>query len=85
MPSQMVGTPAVQVTFSSASRASRLGGSRHGPGKTCLQPTIVQLKGRPQALTWNMGTTGMTTSAWERPIESGSAEIKECRTSARWL
>ena len=81
----MVGTPAVQVTFSPERSASRPGPSRFGPGKTCLAPTIVQVNGNPQALTWNIGTTGMITSLAEKPIESGSAEIREWSTMARWL
>ena len=85
MASQTVGTPAVSVTCSSARRFRTLTGSRCGPGKTCFAPTIVAVNGSPQALTWNIGTTGSTTSDFESPNESGTAEINECTTSARWL
>ena len=84
MPSQMVGTPAVKVTFSEATRPSSEAGSRCGPGKTCLVPVITAVKGSPQALTWNMGTTGIITSDWLSPSESGSAEASEWSTTARW-
>src|SRR3990170_4342340 len=67
MPSQIVGTPAATVTCSVSNASRRLTASRCGPGNTCLAPTIVQLKGKHQALAWNIGTTGSTTSAVVRP------------------
>ena len=81
--SQMVGTPAVLVTPSPAIRSSKLTASRCGPGKTCLAPIMVQVKGRPQAFTWNMGTTGSTTSEKDAPSASGRALTREWSTSAR--
>ncbi len=57
-----VGTPAVSVTCSAASRSSKLTGSRRGPGSTNAAPVKAAVYGRPQALTWNMGTTGRITS-----------------------
>jgi len=41
IPSQIVGTPAVQVTPSWTKSSSRLSGSRYGPGKTSFEPTIA--------------------------------------------
>jgi hypothetical protein len=41
IPSQMVGTPAVQLTFSWTKSSSRLSGSRNGPGKTSFVPSIA--------------------------------------------
>ena len=57
IPIQIVGTPAVEVTFSSWNASSRLSPSRNGPGKTCFAPTNVHVNGKPQAFAWNMGTT----------------------------
>ena len=45
-----------------------------GPGNTSFAPTIAQPYGSAQALTWNIGTTGSTTSAPASPIASGSAD-----------
>ena len=83
-PSQMVGTPAVRVTPSPANRSSRLSGSRWGPGKTWLAPTKVAAKGNPQALAWNMGTTGVTVSWQDSPTPSGRALARACSTVERW-
>ncbi len=41
IPSQIVGTPAVQVTCSWTKSSSRLSGSRYGPGKTSFEPIIA--------------------------------------------
>ena len=41
IPIQIVGTPAVTVTFCSWKSSSKLTGSRWGPGNTCLTPVIV--------------------------------------------
>ena len=37
----------------------------------------------PQALAWNIGTTGKTVSRVDMFIASGNAAVIECRTSAR--
>ena len=63
IPIQIVGTPAVTVTFCSAKPSSRLSGSMCGPGKTCLTPVIVQENGKHHAFAWNIGTTGRHTSS----------------------
>ena len=63
MPIQIVGTPAVTVTFCSASASRRLAGSMCGPGKTCLTPVIVHENGKHHAFAWNIGTTGRHTSS----------------------
>jgi hypothetical protein len=68
-PIQMVGTPPVSVTRSVWNRSTRLAGSRCGPGITSLAPTITQEKGMPQALAWNIGTTGRTTSCSRMPMQ----------------
>ena len=56
-----------------------------GPGITSLAPTIAALYGMPQALTWNIGTTGKITSRAEQSIASGSAEPKAWSRLERWL
>ena len=33
-----------------------------GPGNTSFAPTIIAANGKPQALAWNIGTTGSTAS-----------------------
>jgi hypothetical protein len=45
IPSQIVGTPAVQVTPSATKSSRRLSGSRCGPGKTCFAPNIAAMYG----------------------------------------
>ena len=62
-PFQIVGTPALQVTPSAAIRSASPCGVRSGPGRTCLAPSIVAMYGMPQAIAWNIGTTGITESA----------------------
>ena len=63
IPIQIVGTPAVTVTFCSARPSSSVAGSMCGPGKTCLTPDIVLENGKHQAFAWNIGTTGRLTSS----------------------
>ena len=70
MPSQRVGTPAVRVTRSPWMSSTRSRGCRWGPGSTIFVPSITQAKGRPQAMAWNMGTTGITVSASRLPKAS---------------
>jgi hypothetical protein len=81
----MVGTPAEQVTFSFAMRSSRLSGSSFGPGKTSFAPTAAHECGRPHALAWNIGTTGITVSRAEIPFASVVAATSACNTLERWL
>ena len=50
-------------------RRAATAGSRCGPGKTWSEPTSVHVNGKPQALAWNIGTTGSTTSASPMPSE----------------
>ena len=68
---QMVGTPALKVTCSASISSYSDLPSSCGPGKTTLQPVMAMLKGVPQALTWNMGTTGMTASRELSAMASG--------------
>ena len=82
-PSQTVGTAAVIVTRSSATAASRLAGSRAGPGRTIRAPLIAQANGSPQAMTWNIGTTGSTVSASRTSKASPWTQTSAWITSAR--
>jgi hypothetical protein len=61
-----------------------LSGSRWGPGIMSFAPTSTEAKGRPQALTWNMGTTGRTQSRSESANVLPIATIMEWRTVERW-
>ena len=70
-PSHTVGTPAETVTLSALLSACRLGPSSWRPGMTSAAPTIGAAYGVPQALTWNIGTTGITRSMARRPNTSG--------------
>ncbi|MCY1367927.1 hypothetical protein D9M69_548820 [compost metagenome] len=84
-PCHTVGTPAETVTPSDSNSSCRLLPSRPGPGNTSLAPTRQAEYGRPQAFTWNIGTTGSTTSRALMLSASGSAEAIVCSTVERWL
>ena len=80
-----VGTAAATVARSAAmNRASgaawvnRLGSSRSAP-------TSQAAYGIPQALPWNMGTTGSRRSYWLSPRASPEHTPSECRNVERWL
>jgi hypothetical protein len=70
MPIQMVGTPPAMVTRSRCMRSTSDAGSRCGPGNTSLAPHMTAQNGSPQALAWNIGTTGKTQS--DSPMPSVS-------------
>jgi hypothetical protein len=71
-PSQTVGTPAANVTPSDSNSSNSDLPSSWGPGNTSLDPESGPLKGMPQALTWNIGTTGRMASRAEEAMASGS-------------
>ena len=56
-----------------------------GPGNTMLDPASSPAYGRPQALTWNIGTIGMSTSRSDRASASAVSAITECSSVDRWL
>ena len=60
---QMVGTPPASVTPSSTISLVTAGGERSDPGNTRSDPAATAAWHIPQALAWNMGTTGRITSA----------------------
>ena len=76
---QIVGTPAASVTRSRSMRSARCAPLMCGPGRTSLAPVKALVKGKPQALAWNMGTTGRTVSLWLTAIESTMPLPMECR------
>lgn len=82
-PSHTVGTPAEKLTCSCSNSSYSEAPSSFGPGNTSLAPTSGTEYGRPQALTWNIGTTGRITSCAEQPSASGSADPYECSTVER--
>ena len=83
-PIQMVGTPAASVTFWLSISPATAGPVRSGPGNTMLEPAMAAAWHSPQALAWNMGTTGRITSASDTPSVSVSIAPIECRTVERW-
>ena len=48
-------------------------------------PASTAAYGRPQAFAWNMGTTGSTRSASDRPNTLPMQTAIECRCMDRWL
>ena len=84
-PIQMVGTPAATVTRSlSISSASALG-LRSGPGMTRSAPQATAAWARPQALAWNMGTTGRIRSDSRAPKPSANIADMVWSMVERWL
>jgi hypothetical protein len=82
-PIQIVGTPAASVTFSPSISSAIAFGCRFGPGMTSDAPAITAAWQRPQALAWNIGTTGITTSRSHTPAASVTIAASECRTVER--
>ena len=82
-PIQIVGTPAASVTFSASISSAIAGGVICGPGNASALPAITAACARPQALAWNIGTTGITTSRSETATVSTSIAPIECSTLER--
>ena len=53
--------------------------SSAGRERPILLPTIAQANGVPQAMTWNIGTTGRKISRSHRPSESAIVRPRQCR------
>ena len=53
------------------------------PGMTSLVPEAGPAKAMPQALAWNMGTTGRITSLGVAPITVAVIAMKVCRKLER--
>jgi hypothetical protein len=58
----MVGTPAATVTSLGLDHLGQLDRDHVGPGMTSLAPDATPAWASPQALAWNIGTTGRMTS-----------------------
>ena len=84
VPIQMVGTPAVRVTPSVRIRLLMAWGERSAPGNTRSDPASTPAWHSPQALAWNMGTTGRTTSVSLTARLSARQAAMEWRTIDRW-
>ena len=82
-PIQMVGTPAATVTFSTSIISAMALGTMFGPGMTRPAPVATAAWARPQALAWNMGTTGRMTSRSDAPRLSAVMAPMVCRNVDR--
>ena len=78
-PIQMVGTPAAIVTRSSSMSLASDGADRSGPGITRLAPLATAACARPQALAWNIGTTGRMRSLSCTPRLPADMQASVCR------
>ena len=78
-----MGTPADIVTCSCSNNSYIDLPSSAGPGNTILAPVSGTEYGKPQALTWNIGTTGSTASRADTFSASGMVEAYECSTVER--
>ena len=58
-------------------------GVGRAPGSTSRAPIHRAVNGNPHALTWNIGTIGMTVSASPSPQVSRSPSIMLCSSRAR--
>ena len=80
---QMVGTPAPTVTFSFTMWSAIALPDKSGPGITKFAPHAVAAWVRPQAFTWNIGTTGNTVSDSRTPSESATISAIVCKNVER--
>jgi hypothetical protein len=70
-------TPSSTISLASAS------GCIIAPGNTRLAPAAGAACAMPQALAWNIGTTGMARSRTERPKAFGAMTAIVCSTVER--
>ena len=74
-------------------RVARSSAMNRASGSACVNrfgssrsaPTSQAAYGIPQALPWNMGTTGSRRSYWLSPSASPEHTPSECRNVDRWL
>lgn len=78
-PCQMVGTAAAWVGFSCSIISASGAGCRKRSGISMLTPVMKVACGRPQALTWNWGTTTSEVSWSVRPMDCAMLTCMECR------
>jgi hypothetical protein len=81
----MVGTAPARVGRSSAIIRARGSACRKRPGRTKSVPAIQPAYGSPQALAWNIGTTGSTLSCSVSPSTLPLVFATECSHVDRWL
>ncbi|CAM5396076.1 hypothetical protein SVIOM74S_03130 [Streptomyces violarus] len=78
-PCQMVGTAAAWVGLSLSIIAASGAGWRKRSGISMFTPVMKVACGRPQAFTWNCGTTTSEVSSSVRPIDWAMLTCMECR------
>ena len=79
-PCQIVGTPAAIVTLLGGDQVGdRAAASCADRGRPERAPAMRAAYGMPQALAWNIGTTGITVSRSRMPIASAWHGAIECR------
>ena len=71
----MVGTAAACVGRSESIMSASGPGWRKRSGISMFTPVMKVACGRPQALTWNIGTTGSVVSRSVRPIDCGHVDL----------
>ena len=81
---QIVGTPAASVTCSSTIRSASAVADQVRPGTPGSAPEATAAWARPQALAWNIGTTGMIVSRSLRP-EGRPSCAHGVQDVERWL
>jgi hypothetical protein len=74
---QIVGTAPLTVTRSDSINFTSGSAWRKRPGMIRSAPAIAHAYGRPQALTWNIGTTGSTRSEHMIAFVSPSDEPRQ--------
>ena len=78
-----VGTPAISVARSASTKRASGSPCRNGPGSSSSAPVSAAAKGRPHALTWNIGTMASTRSRDESPTASAVQTVVECSETER--
>jgi hypothetical protein len=78
-----VGTPAIRVARSASTKRASGSPCRKGPGSRSSAPVSAAPKGRPHALTWNIGTTARTRSRDDSPTASATQIAVECSDTER--
>ena len=85
MSNHTVGTAAASVARSAAMNRASGAACANRFGSSRSAPTSQAAYGMPQALPWNMGTTGSTRSFWLIARASPELTPSVCRNADRWL
>ena len=80
-----MGTAPASVGRSSSISAASGSGCRNRSGMIEVAPAITAAYGSPQALAWNIGTTGSTRSRSDSAKTLPVQTAIECRYAERWL